>query len=232
MSMDIARHEAAHCLAAWRNGCIIQNVTVTGPTNGKGTPYYAVIHYPETANYGITDARIRLKTDLAAGCLERGPLSKAAINDAHNSMLRLTLGGPEVAKISANAAALLDKFPEDYQAAAAEFFELYKHQAAADVTDEPARIAIEHLAKELKERGRLSGYEAVTAIEKAWTGNPPIKAKPAKDHPTGYRSDMTPENALEAARRLLKTAFEILVEHDETERAAHAVLNAIFTIGE
>jgi hypothetical protein len=232
-NLDLARHESAHVVSAWRLGGTIRNVTISGPvTPEHQTPAYCEVTLPRDKALNCRDVDAEMKADFAPSLLHTDleKLPGGCINDIHQGMKRLCFGGPEQQKIAADAAKLLQRFPEDEGKAAQTFFNKYRERAD-NITDEPGREAVEKLARRLHKSGRLTGFETVKFLENIWTGSPPPEARPAADHPTGLRGDTTPANGLEAAKRLVRMAFEILREHgDPCEPAAHKVLNCIFSL--
>jgi|GEM_PF-4507483 len=231
--LEIARHEAAHAVAAWRTGAVIQNVTISGPMNGHKTPNYCAITYPKAQDLDIRDMLAALMCDLAGACIEPNPanISYAGLNDVYQFMRFVTWGGPITGLIAENARALMEKNADSWERSAQEFFNQYRPMAADAVTDDPGRFAVDKLSRLLLTRGRLTGFETVSYLEKTWPDDPPPAALPAQKHPTGLRAGTSPKDAIEGAKRLCRIAFNILSEHGEAcEDAAKVVLNALFQL--
>jgi len=244
-------HESAHVVAAWSNGAIISNVTITGPIKiedpeSERSPCYCDLRHPGMVSLEkITqeDVLSRITIDLAPQAVEVKLTGKPSIGshlDTNKAIRFLTWGSnPDIRRFIESAQRSIDKHPNDFKKAADQFFNESGGPVRSLINCPNTMSAIIMLAKELNKRGRMSGYEAVKLLERSWDGPLPINALPAKEHPAALTGQSL-ENALSAATRLTKMAFEIIEECNlETERdeklletAAVSVLGSVFKLAE
>ena len=100
--------------------------------------------------------------------------------------------------------------------------------------------AIQALADQLLDRGRLTGYEAALLLEKIWEGPLPEKVKPANKHAAGLNAESL-VNTIAAADRLFRIALEILhnynPQNDDEEKfiekaVGQTLKSALFQVDE
>ena len=127
----------------------------------------------------------------------------------------------------------MEKYPDSWQDAAQEFFNEYQSMVAPAVTDDPGTLAINKLSEALLEKGKMTGFDVAALLESIWPGELPPEALPAADHETGLNGESSPADGIQRAYVLCRMAYDILAEHGEAcEKAAHAVLNAVFQLQE
>lgn len=223
-----ARHEAAHAVAAWHEGCRLAFVTTNGPRLDCGAYAYARQRYP------VADDFLAIDNIQARAVVHFSPAANGAVHpwpDVYDFMRLLTHGTADGREMARTAADLLDQFKDDPETAARAFYEQFNADTLAVVDNEQAQAAIDKLAGLLAEKGRLSGFEVAHFLEKSWRGPRPEKVLPAADHLTSLNTQTaTDADNLQSAKRLIRMGFNLIPLNDDTESAREAVLQAIFQL--
>ena len=241
-----AYHEAAHAFAAWCYGEKIQLVTLVGPVKElkDPRPYYCLSIRIETCDgrkMEHEEVLNHIASSLAPAAFELdffGKISCSGLLHAKQAIEELVWQDPEVQKIS-DFAGRISNHSETWEDAALKFFKEYSAPVKKLVCSPLSLKVIEGLGDLLLKRGKLTGFETVTFLEKNWKGQMPEKALPAENHSMGV-GEQSLKGRIDAASRLVKMAMGILQEHrpqdkqeEETiETAVKSMLTSIFSLEE
>lgn len=231
---ETAEHEASHALMAWISGARLISLSISGPVAERG--YYAFCKSAPDFNKDHESRAMALMCEsLAPGVVDEyraGKLSGGSLNDVLELMKELSHGGGDAFDMAMTAGNLLRQYPDDPWQAAAEFLKKYSEPVKEILSQPESQAAFKALAEKLKKQKRLSGYEAALCLEKSWPGALPDGVLPAGGHMTDLVKSTSPEDELQAARRLVRVAFEGLTGFESLEKPAEIVLQALFQLSE
>lgn len=222
---QISLHESSHAVIGWSLGLTINKVTIEGSTvnpDDSDSPYVCSFAAgPIMANAKLARDEIFANVDmkLASAAIEQKKIGSPyypGLNDSFEAIHFLTFGGdPDVCEIMKSALEILER-PNDknWLGRALEFYNAHGARVQKLLDDPEISKAVDRLANYLMRRKTVTGYEAVRAIEKGWTGPLPEKAKPADKHPTEFKgvTSIGVENSVSTVKRLAKASLKILRE--------------------
>jgi len=241
-----AAHEALHAISAYCCGLRIKRLTIEGPIEETspfrlGTPSYCELSVRSRGSLERmtpTEVKEKLLIYLAPAILGNSDeeMSIGNINDILEFLnyLAWPVQEPEeIRRLVDLAKRTKLKYPDDPRKQAFKFFRKNKETVERFMDLPQVKEAHKSLTNLLLQRGSLSGFEVASHLEQFILPGKPL---PLRDHycpPVG----VTPEVALEGARRLCQIAVEVLaagpvIENPECEKGRAAVLQAVFKLEE